>query len=566
MERHQFRTTRIDLLSQLNNADFWKNVEIINRELAAYSSEEPDNIPPKYHPDTLALELSACHSNPQYLGETATVTIAHESPNGELSIEQITGELGLFTCVNVTSTEECDGVEITADQRVAALQIGETAVPLSPETLLQLDVEKPTPDENPNDTFSYIMNQVREIDALLAKPSYQAASPSEQAKLEVNTVENVNQYLDAIANDNTVSIVTLHPELKYDDDTACGSIRAQNISVEIRDNYPHFLIIDTDSFVHAIPYGGVIDIEVTNEPVDIEINVIDFFNDETIRSRIDYIESTTYCSEDDLAELIKDLEKTIGDNFCQDGIFSGAGMLYRKESSGDIKGEDAKFTLLSRGLDLLEIDGERKLVIALEDSNNPAGDPLYIIPDTAHLNQCVRKNAPRAMEFEPDCDLIECLRNAASAATRLVKSSSFLEADDIEQQRTMLEEQEAIKNVRSYLHYIFEYLLQEYQIHCTAREYWSIDIDTYESDSYSPEEIAKSGSVKSELDKSPLEITGEVVDFIIPEFEAREKKITSIADLPLSQGKPMLQIIDVSDSQRVYFVPIADLFSVRPLT
>ena len=566
MERHQFRTTRIDLLSQLNNADFWKNVEIINRELAAYSSEEPDNIPPKYHPDTLALELSACHSNPQYLGETATATIAHESPNGELSIEQITGELGLFTYTTITSEECTGGVNIATDQSVAALQIGETAVPLSPETLLQLDIENPTPDEDPNDTFSYIIGRVREIDALLAKPSYQAASPSEQATLEIKAVKDINQCLDAIANDNTVSIVTLHPELKYDDGTTRGSIRAQNISVEIRDNYPHFLIIDTDSFVHAIPYGGVIDIEITDEPVDIDINVIDFFNDETIRNRIDYIESTTYCSEDDLAELIKDLEKTIGDNFCQDGIFSGAGMLYRKESSGDIKGEDAKFTLLSRGLDLLEIDGERKLVIALEDSNNPAGDPLYIIPDTAHLNQCVRKNAPRAMEFEPDCDLIECLRNAASAATRLVKSSSFLEADDIEQQRTMLEEQEAIKNVRSYLHYIFEYLLQEYQIHCTAREYWSIDIDTYESDSYSPEEIAKSGSVKSELDKSPLEITGEVVDFIIPEFEAREKKITSIADLPLSQGKPMLQIIDVSDSQRVYFVPIADLFSVRPLT
>lgn len=281
---------------------------------------------------------------------------------------------------------------------------------------------------------------------------------------------------------------------------------------------------------------------------------------------LDYIEGTAYCSEDDLAELIKDLEETIGDNFCQDGIFSGTGMLYRKESSGDIEGEFADFTLLSRGLDVLEIDGERKLVITLKDPNSPPGNPLYIIPDTTHLSQCTRKNAPRAMEFEPDCDLIECLRNAASAATRLVKSNSFLEADDIEQQRTMLEEQEAIKNVRSYLHYIFEYLLQEYQIHCTAREYWSIDIDTYKSDSYSPEEIAESGSVKSELDKSPLEITGEVVDFIIPEFEAREKKITSIADLPLSQGRPMLQIIDVSDSQRVYFVPIADLFSVRPLT
>lgn len=276
MERHQPKTTQINLLPELDESGLWKNVEIINRELAAYSSEEPGDIPLRNHPNTLALELSACHSNPQYLGETATATIAHESPNGELSIEQITGELGLFTYTTITSEECTGGVNIATDQSVAALQIGETAVPLSPETLLQLDIENPTPDEDPNDTFSYIMNQVREIGALRTKPSYQAASPSEQTILEANAVENVNQYLDDIANNDTMTIVTLHPELKYDDDTACGSIRAQNISVEIRDNYPHFLIIDTDSFVHAIPYGGVIDIEITDEPVDIDINVIDF--------------------------------------------------------------------------------------------------------------------------------------------------------------------------------------------------------------------------------------------------------------------------------------------------
>ena len=566
MERRQPETARTDLLSELEKSDFWKNVEIINRELAAYSSEEPGNIPPKNHPDTLALELSACHSNPQYLGETATVTIAHESPNGELSIEQITGELGLFTYTTITSEECTGGVNITADQRVSALQIGETAVPLSPETLLQLDIEKPTPDEDPNDTFSYIMNQVREIDALRTKPSYRAASPSEQTTLEIKAVEDINQCLDAIANNNTVSIVTLHPELKYDDGMTYDSIRARDISVTMRGNYPHFQIIGTDNLIHTIPYDGVIDIEITDEPVDIDINVIDIFNDETIRRMTDYIEGTAYCSEDDSAELIKDLEETIGDNFCQDGIFSGTGMLYRKESSGDIEGEFADFTLLSQGFDVLEIDGERKLVIALKDPNSPPDTSLYIIPDTTHLSKCIRKNAPRAMELEPDCDLIDCLRSAASAAEKLIKSDDFINADDIEEQRILFEYQEAIKNVRSDLHYSFEYLCQEYLIHCTAREYWSIDVDTYESDSYSPEEIAKSDSVKSEPDKSPLEITGEVVDFIIPEFEAREKKITSIADLPLSQGRPMLQIIDVSDSQRVYFVPIDNLLSVRPLT
>ena len=566
MERRQFRTARIDLLSQLNNADFWKNVEIINRELAAYSSEKPDDIPPRYHPDALALELSKSHFDPRYLDEIATATIACKLPNGESGTEQITGRLGLFTYATITSEECTGGVNIATDQRVAALQIGETAVPLSPETLLQLDIENPTPDEGPNNTYSYIISRVREINALLAKPSYQAASPSEQATLEANAVEDINQYLDDIANDNTVSIVTLHPELKYDDGTTRGSIRSRDISVTMRGNYPHFQIIGTDNLIHTIPYDDVIDIEITDEPVDIDINVINIFNDETIRRMVDYIEGTAYCSEDDLAELINNLEETIGDNFCQDGIFSGTGMLYRKESSGDIECELADFTLLSRGLDVLEIDGKRRLVIALKDPNSPPDTSLYIIPDTIHLSQCIRKNAPRAMEFESDCDLIECLHNAASAAEKLIKSDDFINADDIEQQRIMLEDQETIKNVLSDLRYSFEYLCQEYLIHCTAREYWSIDIDTYESDSYSPEEIAKSDSVKSEPDKSPLEITGEVVDFIIPEFEAREKKITSIADLPLSQGRPMLQIIDVSDSHRVYFVPIDNLLSIMPFT
>ncbi len=552
------------MLSQLDEADFWGNIDKINQELAAYSSEDPKDIPEERHPKTLALELLSRYYKPQYLDETATATIAHKSPNGELSTEQITGQLGLFTYADVTSTEECGGVEIMTDQRVAALQIGETAVPLSPETLLQLDIEKPTPDEDPNDTFSYIMNQVREIGALRTKPSYQAASPSEQTTLEIKAVKDINQCLDAIANDNTVSIVTLHPELKYDDDTARGSIRAQNISVKIRDNYPHFLIIDTDSFVHAIPYGGVIDIEITDEPVDIDINVIDFFNDETIRNRIDYIESTTYCSEDDLAELIKDLEKTIGDNFCQDGIFSGAGMLYRKESSGDIKGEDAKFTLLSRGLDVLEIDGERKLVIALEDSNNPAGDPLYIIPDTTHLSKCIRKNAPRAMEFEPDCDLIECLRSAASAAEKLIKSDDFINADDIEQQQRMFDEKEAIDKAMSKLVYTFDNLYQGYQIRCTAKKCWAIPVDVYES--YSPEDIASLPAAILEPGKEMFEINGDVVEFFVPEMIDRKEKITSAADFPLSHGQPMLRITDASSGEPTYYlVPIDDFLSIAPV-
>lgn len=564
MERRQPEIARIDLLSELEKSDFWKNVEIINRELAAYSSEEPDDIPPRYHPDTLALRLSSRHFDPRYLDETTTATIACRLPNGESGTEQITGRLGLFTYTTITSEECTGGVNITADQRVAALQIGETAVPLSPETLLQLDIEKPTPDEDPNDTFSYIMNQVREIGALRTKPSYQAASPSEQTTLEIKAVKDINQCLDAIANDNTVSIVTLHPELKYDDGTTRSSIRARDISVKIRDNHPHFQIIGTDNLVHSIPYNGVIDIEITDEPVDIDINVIDIFNDEKIRRMIDYIEGTAYCSEDDLAELINNLEETIGDNFCQDGIFSGTGMLYRKESSGDIKGEDAKFTLLSRGLDVLEIDGERKLVIALEDSNNPAGDPLYIIPDTTHLNQCVRKNAPRVMELEPDYDLIECLRSAASAAEKLIKSDDFINADDIEEQQRMFDEEEAIDKAMSKLVYTFDNLYQGYQIRCTAKKCWAIPVDVYES--YSPKDIASLPTATLEPGKEIFEINGDAVEFFVPEMIDQKEKITSAADFPLSHGQPMLRITDASSGEPTYYlVPIDDFLSIAPV-
>ena len=564
MERRQPETARTDLLSELEKSDFWKNVEIINRELAAYSSEEPNDIPPRYHPDTLALRLSSRHFDPRYLDETTTATIACRLPNGESGTEQITGRLGLFTYTTITSEECTGGVNITADQRVAALQIDETAVPLSPETLLQLDIEKPTPDEGPNDTFSYIISRVREIDALLAKPSYRAASPSEQSILKVNAVEDINQYLGTIANDNTVSIVTLHPELKYDYGTTRSSIRARDISVTIRSNYPHFQIISTDNLVHSIPYGGVIDIEITDEPVDIDINVIDFFNDETIRNRIDYIESTTYCSEEDLAELIKDLEKTIGDNFCQDGIFSGTGMLYRKESSGDIEGELTDFTLLSRGLDVLEIDGERRLVIALKDPNSPPDTSLYIIPDAIHLDRCIRKNAPRAMELEPDCDLIECLRSAASAAEKLIKSDDFINADDIEEQQRMFDEEEAIDKAISKLVYTFDNLCQGYQIRCTAKKCWAIPVDVYES--YSPEDIASLPTATLEPGKEMFEINGDVVEFFVPEMIDRKEKITSAADFPLSHGQPMLRITDASSGEPTYYlVPIDDFLSIAPV-
>ena len=46
----------------------------------------------------------------------------------------------------------------------------------------------------------------------------------------------------------------------------------------------------------------------------------------------------------------------------------------------------------------------------------------------------------------------------------------------------------------------------------------------------------------------------------------REGKIMSIADFPLSQGQPMLQIKDVSDRGLVYLVPIESVSGIMPFT
>lgn len=562
MERRQPETARTDLLSELEKSDFWKNVEIINRELAAYSSEEPDDIPPRYHPDALALELSKSHFDPRYLDETATATIACRLPNGESGTEQITGKLGLFTYATITSEECIGGVNIATDQRVAALQIGETAVPLSPETLLQLDVEKPTPDEDPNDTFSYIMNQVREIDALRTKPSYQAASPSEQTMLQVNAVENVNQYLDDIANNDTMPIVTLRPDSKRDNNV----IWVKYIYVTIENDCPQFEIIDINDRTCYIPQEDVINIEMTDNPVssDENIDVIDFFNNEALQRAINDFEAGI----DDLDNLSEKINQIVGyDYFCQNGMFSGQGVLYRQTTSGEVYREPTTFTqLLSQGFDVLEIDGKRRLVITLEDLDNPSNDLFYLIPDRTHLNQCIRQTVPDALRIEPYNYLSEDLQRAARAAEKLIKSYAFMNTTDIDQQRIMFEDQEAVKNVRSDLSRIFDILCQECQICCMAKKYWAIDLHAYWSDSYSPKEIAQSTPATIKSGEEFLEIYGDVVDFIIPEMLESDKKITSMEDFPLSEGKPMIQIIDARGDQRVYFVPIADFLSVRPLT
>ena len=101
MEHDRLKATRIDLLSELHSPSFWRNVASINRDLAAYSSEKLSDIPPEYHPDKLTQDFSTCYFDPQYLGEAATVTIAHELPDGGLGVEQMNGELGPFTYTTV---------------------------------------------------------------------------------------------------------------------------------------------------------------------------------------------------------------------------------------------------------------------------------------------------------------------------------------------------------------------------------------------------------------------------------------------------------------------------------
>ncbi|RKV91002.1 MAG: hypothetical protein D8G53_16205, partial [Candidatus Saccharimonas sp.] len=385
--------------------------------------------------------------------------------------------------------------------------------------------------------------------------------PSEQAMLKLNAVENVNQYLDDIANNDTMTIVTLRPDSKRDNNV----IWVKYIYVTIESDCPQFEIIDINDRTCYIPQEDVINIEMTDNPVssDEDIDVIDFFNNEALQRAINDFEAGI----DDLDSLSEKIDQIIGyDYFCQNGMFSGQGVLYRQTTSGEVYREPTTFTqLLSQGFDVLEIDGKRRLVITLEDLDNPSNDLFYLIPDRTHLNQCIRQTVPDALRIEPYNYLSEDLQRAARAAEKLIKSYAFMNTTDIEQQRIMFEDQEAVKNVRSDLSRIFNILCQECQICCIAKKYWAIDLHAYSSDSYSPKETAQSAPVTAKSGEEFLEIYGDVVDFIIPEMFESDKKITSMEDFPLSEGKPMIQIIDARGDQRVYFVPIADFLSVRPL-
>lgn len=432
MEHDRLKATRIDLLSELHSPSFWRNVASINQDLTAYSSEKPGDIPPGYHPDKLTQDFSTCYFDPHYLGEAATVTIAHELPDGGLGVEQTNGELGPFTHTTV-STEECvAGVDITTEQRVVALAIGEKAIPLSPETLLQLDVDKLTSNEQPKDTFSYILSQVHEIDTLLTKRRYQTASPKEQAMLIQNTLDNINNYLDVIANDNTVSIITLHPSLRYDNDT----INAQHISVMMEGDYPYFKIVDLNDITHVISRDNINDIEIT---------------------------------------------------------------------------DDGCHTVLPK----------------------------------------------------PDHDLIEDLHNTAALATELIKSKEFANAR-LGQQQKMLED--VIDEARLGIHPIFATSHLGNLVSCITSKYWAVEANAYKSGSYSPEEIAALPAAMSEPSEEPFEVCGDTISLVIPEMAEREEKITSIADFPLSQGQPMLQIKDASGSGLVYLIPIESVSGIMPFT
>jgi len=336
----------------------------------------------------------------------------------------------------------------------------------------------------------------------------------------------------------------------------------------MEDNYPHFAIIDLNGTSHTISRDNIIDIEITDESVDTSerIDVINFLNDEAARNIIYKIEDTAaYSDEDDFGELMKDLETVVGSDFCENGVFSGQGIIYRRLPSGDIRDEVTSFTQLqSDGFDMFKVNGRERLVIVLENIDDESPDDLlFIIPDDTHLTKCIRQNKPNIVTSKPDRDLIEDLHNTAALATELIESNEFINAR-LGQQQKMLED--VIDETRSELNHIFDTLYRGNLVSCMANKYWAIDINVYESGSYSPEEIAALPAAMSEPSEEPFEVCGDTISLVIPEIAEREEKITSIADFPLSQGQPMLQIKDASGRGLVYFVPIESVSGIMPFT
>ena len=313
---------------------------------------------------------------------------------------------------------------------------------------------------------------------------------------------------------------------------------------------------------------NIIDIEITDESVDTSerIDVINFLNDEAARNIIYKIEDTAaYSDEDDFNELMEDLETVVGSDFCENGVFSGQGIIYRRLPSGDIRDEVTSFTQLqSDGFDMFKVNGRERLVIVLENIDDESPDDLlFIIPDDTHLTKCIRQNKPNIATSKPDRDLIDTLHNTAALATELIKSNEFINAY-LGQQQKMLED--VIDETRSELNHIFDTLYRGNLVSCMANKYWAIDINIYESASYSPEEIAALPATMSEPSEEPFEVCGDTISLVIPEIAEREEKITSIADFPLSRGQPMLRITVASSGEPTYYlVPIDGFLSIAPV-
>ena len=390
MHREPSETTSVDLLRQWQkDPQFWSRAALINQRLAAYTSQSAETVAGKCNPADLVRQFNQLHFDPRYLEEEVTATIADAEYSG---LTQVQGTLLSFSDDTFIKPEQIGDQTVPIAQRALALVIGDQTIPLSKERLLQLEVAAAAyqPDSTP---FDYLAEQIETISQLTARPAYQQAAPEDRQALLQYALDDVNNYLDIIANDDSVSIIRLHSRSA---EHTPRTILAQYIAVTMAHHTatPCFEIVDLHETVHQVPCRQIDDIELTHIAVSEYLmtdDVVALLDNEQARAAIKLIENNMrYNNIDSTAELIE----LLGPNFCQGGLFSGHGTIYQADNDQLTSTVSSFYRLKGEQFELVMIDGTWRVALALSD---PRGESrlanthkLYVIPDKQHMSHCVR--------------------------------------------------------------------------------------------------------------------------------------------------------------------------------
>ncbi len=536
----------VDMLHEWNNdPSFWTDVTYTNLRLNTESDKA----------DEIVADFLRKHFNTDRLEAPVRAVMVAENDDTELTLDTAVGKLLPFHYEEYSETPDSLGRSMS--RRALTLCIMDDnaiyKMPLSANYLVAVDMFNPQ-QETASTPFGHLKQLTSNLKSLVTKESFLASSSEAQQLLIDGAIYDINSYIDIVFNDGD-STVTL------------TNNNDKPIKIDIKylqaiwDGELYFVLTSTkQDLTYTYKEECVIDIAID----DVE-DVLEIFDNPRMQAAIRGIEDfvNDADNEDELTERIliseEELANLTPEDFFYSSTFSGTGFVFKAEGeSGSVSsGKFTDFEQLDAGsLTLQCLDSKWRVMMELVSDD---GAISYIIPNSNNLVRFDR----RALTID-ECltaDLIANLQDTGDETQHIIKSGTFRRAD-LNKQRYMLEK--ALTDAREQVDHIFNALHDSHQASCLATSGWAIDSTLFDSDSYTPEEIAEL-ELMAITDQDPLEITCDSIQLVIPELAYRDKKAKSLRDFPLSHGRPMLLIENVS-LNLTYLIPVDSVLGLMPMT